>query len=131
VRSRVERLRDVADHELPRLYAGAALFLFASLNEGFGLPPLEALACGAPVVAGDNSSMPEVLGDGALLVDAHDEDAIFEGARRVLSDSELAADLVRRGRSRARALTWKACARATLDVYRGAVGGARTTSDNS
>ncbi len=118
VRSRVERLRHVADNELLRLYKSASVFLFASLDEGFGLPPLEALACGTPVVAGRNSSMPEVLGDAALLVEATDEDAIYEAARRLLTDRELAADLQQRGLSRARTLTWKACARAVHDVYR-------------
>jgi glycosyltransferase involved in cell wall biosynthesis len=117
VRSRVERLRHVADNELPRLYKSASVFLFASLDEGFGLPPLEALACGTPVVAGRNSSMPEVLGDAALLVDAADEDAIFEAARSLLVDRELNSDLRQRGLSRARTLSWQACARAVHDVY--------------
>jgi glycosyltransferase involved in cell wall biosynthesis len=117
VRARVERLRHVEDAELPRLYRSASVFLFASLDEGFGLPPLEALACGTPVVAGRNSSMPEVLGDAAILVDAGDEDAIFEAARRLLTDRELAAELRLRGLSRARSLSWQACARAVHDVY--------------
>jgi alpha-1,3-rhamnosyl/mannosyltransferase len=122
VRSRVERLRHVSDAQLPRLYETARVFLFASLDEGVGLPPLEALACGTPVVAGRNSSMPEVLGDAALLVDALDEDAIFEAARTLLTDRELAAELRQRGLSRARTLSWKACARAVHDVYRVAAG---------
>jgi glycosyltransferase involved in cell wall biosynthesis len=117
VRARVERLRHVEDAELPRLYRSARLFLFASLDEGFGLPPLEALACGTPVVAGRNSSMPEVLGDAALLVDAEDEDAIFEAARTLLTENDLAAELQQRGLSRARSLTWRACARTVHDVY--------------
>jgi glycosyltransferase involved in cell wall biosynthesis len=119
---RVQRLRVVDDTEIAKLYANADLFLFASSSEGFGLPPLEAMACGTPVVAGDNSSMPEVLGDAALLVDASDADAIFEAARRVLAEPELSAELVRRGRARAAILTWKSCARSTFDVYRAAVG---------
>jgi glycosyltransferase involved in cell wall biosynthesis len=118
VRARVERLRHVSDAQLPRLYRSARLFLFASLDEGFGLPPLEALACGAPVVAGRNSSMPEVLGDAALLVDAEDDDAIFAASRELLTQSDLAAELRERGLSRARTLSWKACARAVHDVYR-------------
>lgn len=116
--ARIERLHHVSDADLPSLYARASVFLFASLDEGFGLPPLEALACGAPVVAGDNSSMPEVLGDAALLVDAEDEDAIFDAARRAIDDREFAGVLRKRGLARANQLTWKACAQSTLDVYR-------------
>jgi glycosyltransferase involved in cell wall biosynthesis len=117
VRSRVERLKHVEDVELPRLYRTASVFLFASLDEGFGLPPLEALACGTPVVAGRNSSMPEVLGDAALLVEATDEDAIHGAAKLLLTDRELAQELQQRGLSRAQALSWKSCARAVWDVY--------------
>jgi glycosyltransferase involved in cell wall biosynthesis len=125
VRTRVERLKHVEDAELPRLYRSASVFLFASLDEGFGLPPLEALACGTPVLAGRNSSMPEVLGDAALLVDATDEDAIHGAARSLLTDRELAAEMRQRGLSRARTLSWKACARAVWDVYAKAANGAR------
>lgn len=121
VRARVERLKFVDDAELPRWYARTSLFLFASLNEGFGLPPLEALACGAPVVAGTNTSMPEVLGDAALLVDVEDEDALFEASKRLCTEPELAAELRARGLHRASELTWQACARSTLDVYRAAL----------
>ena len=125
VRSRVERLKFVDDAELPRLYARTSLFLFASLNEGFGLPPLEALACGAPVVAGNNTSMPEVLGDAALLVDVLDEDALFDASRRLIREPDLAAELRARGLRRAGELTWQACARATYDVYRAAANSGR------
>ncbi|MAF66958.1 MAG: hypothetical protein CMJ84_15045 [Planctomycetes bacterium] len=119
-RERVEWRREVPDGELTRLYAGADAFLFASLNEGFGLPPLEAMACGTPVVTSCVTSLPEVCGDAALLVEPTDPGQIFEAARRVLSDPELAADLVRRGNIRARALTWRECARSTLRAYRAA-----------
>lgn len=116
-RAHVERRREVPDTELRDLYQRTSLFLFASLGEGFGLPPLEALALGAPVVAGDNSSMPEVLGDAALLVEARDEDAIHSAARRVLLDRELRGELQRRGFARAAALSWRATARATFAAY--------------
>jgi len=121
-RARIDRRRDVDDATLRGLYRDTSLFLFASLEEGFGLPPLEALAWGAPVVAGDNSSMPEVLGDAAELVDALDEDAIHAAARRLLTDDDLRADMRRRGLARARQLTWKACAAATLTAYEAARG---------
>lgn len=122
-RDRVTRLRFVDERELADLCARCALFLFPSLGEGFGLPPLEAMALGAAVVAGDNSSQPEVLGDAAVLVDAQDEEALFEATRSVLGDEERARDLARKGRERAARFTWEAAARATLDGYRRAVGG--------
>jgi glycosyltransferase involved in cell wall biosynthesis len=96
------------------------VFLFASLNEGFGLPPLESLACGTPVVAGAVTSMPEVLGDAAFLVEPTDEERIFEAARRILVDPDLAEELALRGKRRARELTWRECARRTLLAYQAA-----------
>jgi glycosyltransferase involved in cell wall biosynthesis len=116
----VERREFVPDAELAPLYAGASLFLFASLDEGFGLPPLEAMACGAPVVASSAACLPEVLADGALLPDPRDEDALFEAARRVLSDAGFARDLARRGRERAAGMTWTRCAKASLRGWRAA-----------
>ena len=119
-RARVERRLDVADADLPRLYAQADLFLFASLAEGFGLPPLEAMACGTPVVASAVTSMPEVLGDAAWLVEPTDEERIFEAARRLLTEPELAEELSLRGKRRAREFTWRECARRTLLAYQAA-----------
>ena len=119
-RGRVQWLRFVADSELPKLYAQASVFLFASLNEGFGLPPLEAMACGAPVVSSAVTSMPEVLGDAAFLVEPTDVERIFEATRRLLADPDLAEDFALRGRQRAREFTWKECARRTLLAYQAA-----------
>ncbi|MDP6539142.1 MAG: glycosyltransferase family 1 protein [Planctomycetota bacterium] len=120
-RERIDWRRTVGDSELTRLYAGADAFLFPSLHEGFGLPPLEAMACGTPVVTSCVTSLPEVCGDAALLVEPTDAGQIFEAARRLLSEPDLAADLVRRGRVRARTLTWRECARRSLQAYRAAV----------
>lgn len=120
VRARVEWRRSVRESELPRLYAQAELFLFASLSEGFGLPPAEAMACGAPVVASSTTSLPEVCGTAALLVDPTDAEAIFEAARRVLTEPDLARELRIAGRVRARELSWRACARRTLLAYQAA-----------
>ena len=117
-RSRVDWKRFVPDADLPRLYAQADLFLFASLNEGFGLPPLEAMACGIPVVSSCVTSMPEVLGDAAFLVEPTESERIFEAARRVLTEPEIARELSGKGRKRAREFTWKECARRTLLAYR-------------
>ena len=120
---RIEWRRDVRDAELALLYARASLFLFASLSEGFGLPPLEAMACGCPVVASAVTSLPEVLGDAAWYVEPTDEERIFEAARRLLTEPALAEDLVLRGRQQARKHTWKDAARATLIAYQKAASG--------
>ena len=117
-RMRVERKVFVTDAELPRLYSQADLFLFASLNEGFGLPPLEAMACGTPVVASCVTSMPEVLGDAAFLVEPTESERIFEASRRILTEPDLAREFAAKGKKRAREFTWKECARRTLLAYR-------------
>ncbi len=107
----------VPDDDLPALYGGADLFLFPSLYEGFGLPPLEAMACGAPVVCSDVSSLPEVVGDAALLVPPLEVRAWAEALRRLLGDADLRADLQARGLARAREFSWARAARATVEVY--------------
>jgi glycosyltransferase involved in cell wall biosynthesis len=114
---RVEWRRDVREVELPRLYAQADLFLFASLGEGFGLPPLEAMAAGAPVVTSSITSLPEVCGDAAWFVEPTEPERIFEAARRLLTERELRAELVEKGRARARRFTWRETARQTLLAY--------------
>jgi glycosyltransferase involved in cell wall biosynthesis len=111
----------VSRDDLPALYAGAALFAYPSLYEGFGLPPLEAMACGTPVLTSPVSSLPEVVGDAAVLVDPHDEAALAATIAQVLADAELRANLAVRGRARARLFTWERCARETLAVYREAL----------
>jgi glycosyltransferase involved in cell wall biosynthesis len=111
--------------DLPALYAGAACFVFPSVYEGFGLPVLEAMAAGAPVVASRVGAIPEVAGDAALLVDASRPAALAEAIEAVLSDGALRAGLVERGRIRARAFSWEATARRTLAVYEEVHGRAR------
>jgi glycosyltransferase involved in cell wall biosynthesis len=120
-RDRVQWIVDAPEADLPRLYAGADCFLFASLNEGFGLPPLEAMACGAPVVSSCVTSLPEICGDAAFLVEPTEPERIFEAARRVLTEPEIAAELRRRGHERARKFTWRNCAKHTLLAYRKAL----------
>lgn len=120
-RARIERRPHVPDAELPRLYAQADVFLFASLAEGFGLPPLEAMACGTAVVTSSVSSLPEVCADAAWLVEPTDEERIFEALRRLLTEPDLRRDLERRGRARAHEFTWRECARRTLIAYRAAL----------
>jgi len=125
-RDRVLRKPFVADEDLPRLYSQADLFLFASLNEGFGLPPLEAMARGTPVVASCVTSMPEVLGDAAFLVEPTESERIFEASRRLLTEPDLAREFAEKGKKRAREFTWRECARRTLLAYREATKPAAT-----
>jgi glycosyltransferase involved in cell wall biosynthesis len=108
----------VGDDTLAALYRLATVFVFPSLYEGFGLPPLEAMASGTPVVTSDVSSLPEVVGDAAVLVDPYSAKSIADGIQRVLVDPDLRETLRRRGLERARAFSWEASVRRTLDVYR-------------
>ncbi len=117
IAGRVTFLTEVSDAELAALYAGAALFVFPSRYEGFGLPLLEAMACGAPVVAANNSSIPEIVGNAALLVPAEDGQAMAEAISRVLSQPTLQAALRTQGLARAAGFSWQRCAHETLAVY--------------
>ena len=116
--ARVRFLRPVAAEDLPALYTGATLFVFPSLYEGFGLPPLEALACGAPVACSRAASLPEVVGDAALLFDPLNPTEIAATLRRALGDEALLADLRRRGLARAAHYSWDQTAAQTAAVYR-------------
>ncbi len=107
--------------EQPLWYNGAAAFVYPSLYEGFGLPVLEAMACGTPVIAANASALPEVVGEGGLLVPPCDERALAWALAEVLADADRRAELARRGRERAQQFTWPAAARATLAVYAAAV----------
>ncbi len=107
----------VADEDLPAMYSGAASLAFPSEFEGFGLPVLEAMACGAPVVCSNTSSLPEVAGDAALLVDPLDTDALTDALRRVLSEPGLAGTLRARGVAQAAKFSWERAARETAAVY--------------
>lgn len=110
-------VKHVPDEDLACFYNLAALFVFPSLMEGFGLPPLEAMACGAPVVCSHAASLPEVVGDAALLVDPTDVGGLAHALARVLSDAALREDLRARGLARAQQFTWERTARETIAVY--------------
>lgn len=113
----------VSDAELKALYQNAACFVYPSLYEGFGLPPLEAMACGCPVVLSSAGSLPEVGGEAVLYFDPHDAAALAEAVARVLDDPGLAQQLCRKGRARAAELTWDRCARRTFAVVEEAIAG--------
>jgi glycosyltransferase involved in cell wall biosynthesis len=115
--ARLIRLGYVPEVDLPALYSAARAFVFPSLYEGFGLPPLEAMACGTPVVCSNTSSIPEVVGEAALTVDPYNIEALAAALQRVLKDEPLRAELRARGLARAAAFTWERVARETLRVY--------------
>lgn len=112
----------VPEADLPALYSGASLFAFPSLYEGFGLPVLEAMACGTPVVASDAASIPEVAGDAAILVDPLDVQALAGEMIGVLEDDDKATRLSEKGIQRASLFTWRDCAEKHLAVYRELLG---------
>jgi glycosyltransferase involved in cell wall biosynthesis len=122
LRSRLHLVGRVTDGSLVTLYRGAECFVFPSRGEGFGLPPLEAMACGTPVVASRASSLPEVVGDAGVLVDPDDVAELAGAVERVVGTPAERAELVRRGLARARKFTWAACAELTVGAYRRAIG---------
>lgn len=113
----------VPDEDLPALYNLADVFAYPSLYEGFGLPVLEAMACGAPVVTSNTSSLPESVGDAGLMARPTDVDGIAEAIAQVLTNPTLRDDLSRRGIERARLFTWEASAEKVLSIYRRLVDG--------
>ena len=106
----------VEEADLPALLSGALALVFPSLYEGFGIPVLEAGACGVPVITSNTSSLPEVAGDAALLVDPHDVDAIADAMFRIATDAKLRAELDRRGQENVKRFSWEKCAQETLAV---------------
>ncbi len=113
----------VSDEDLPALYTGALCFVYPSYFEGFGLPPLEAMQCGAPVITGNLTSLPEVVGDAGLLFDPFDTDALRHTLNRVIDNADLRAELRGRGMARARLFSWHETARQTLRIYEQTRGG--------
>jgi glycosyltransferase involved in cell wall biosynthesis len=118
---RVHLVGHVDEDELPALYGAARALVFPSLYEGFGLPALEAMACGTPVIASNTTGLAEAVGDAGLTVDPRSAEELAEAMRRVLGDEELRARLVAAGHARAAAFTWARTARATAGVYREAL----------
>jgi alpha-1,3-rhamnosyl/mannosyltransferase len=106
--------------DLPSLYSGAAAFVFPSLYEGFGLPPLEAMASGVPVLVSDRASLPEVVGEVGLMLDPDRPERTAELLAGLLDDEDARRRLGKVGADRARHFTWARCARITLDAFLGA-----------
>ncbi len=117
-RARIELPGYVTPEELADWYARASVFAFPSLDEGFGMPLLEAMAAGTAIVTSNRSALPEVAGNAALLVDPEDTAALAAALRQLTSDRELRKELARRGRARVQTFTWDKAVRETWDVYR-------------
>ncbi len=107
--------------ELATLLAGASALVYPSFYEGFGLPPLEAMACGVPVICSDASSLPEVVGDAGILIEPRDEGDLVRAMTRIVEDDRARADLARRASERATGFTWARCVDRTMAVYRSVV----------
>jgi len=107
----------VEEEELPIAYAGAKAYIIPSLSEGFGLPPLEAMACGTPVISSNESCMPEILGDAAYYFDPYDTNDIKKAIEKILTDEKLRAELVQKGLKQVAKYDWNETAKGTLRVY--------------
>lgn len=112
----------VADEDLAPLYSGATVFVYPSFYEGFGLPPLEAMQCGTPVITANSSSLPEVVGDAGIMVDPLDNDALSQAMLDVYRDSSLRATLSAKSLERSRQFTWESCTRQIVNGYKLAAG---------
>ena len=109
--------------DLATVIAGALTLIYPSIYEGFGLPPLEAMACGVPVIASEVSSLPEVVGDTGMLIDPHDDEALAQAIERMITDPDIRQQLSKKALARSAEFTWDKCARQTVDVYRQALKG--------
>ncbi|MGF1570734.1 MAG: glycosyltransferase family 4 protein [Nodosilinea sp.] len=108
----------VADEDLSAIYNGSVAFVFPSLYEGFGLPVLEAMQSGTPVISSNSTSLPEVTGNAAILVDPQDEDALCQAMLTLLSDESLRQQMIEKGLARAKLFSWQKCAAETIDIYK-------------
>lgn len=108
----------IDEEDLPSLYAAAEIFVYPSLYEGFGLPPLEAMSCGVPVITSNSTSLPEVVGNAAILIDPLNIDEITEAMKRIITNKILAEDLISKGIIQSRKFSWKETAEKTLEVIK-------------
>lgn len=117
-RGRIHVFENVGDQELPALYRNCLAFAYPSLAEGFGMPPLEAMASGVPVIAADNTGLTEVVGSAGLLVDSHDVEGLYNALRAVIQDSNLRANLIDKGIKQAKSFSWDSAALSVAQQYR-------------
>jgi len=117
MKDRVIKLGYVLDEDMPMLYNLADLFVYPSLYEGFGLPPLEAMACGCPVISSNSSSLPEVVGDAGLMIDPYDVDSLAKAMFDALMNEGLRKDMIKKGLERSKMFSWEKTAKETLRVY--------------
>ena len=108
----------VAEEDLPAYYSGAECFILPSLYEGFGFPPLEAMACGCPVIVSNVASLPEVTGEAAIKVNPYHPYSLARALEMVLTDERLKRELVAKGFERAKQFSWEKAAKETLNIYR-------------
>ena len=108
----------VAEEELPKWYNASDLLVYPCIYAGFGLPPLEAMACGTPVITSNTTSLPEVVGDEGIMVDPDDEEAMTNNIYKVLTDPDLTDDLIKKGLKRSKLFNWEESAKNTLEVYK-------------
>ena len=108
----------VSQPDLLNIYSAAGLFVYPSLYEGFGLPILEAMASGVPVITSNRASLPEVAGDAAITIEPHDVDALADNMLRCLDDVDFSKKMTQKGIDRAKEFTWDRCARQTVGVYK-------------
>lgn len=117
----VRQLGYLPREDLAKIIAGATTLIYPSIYEGFGLPPLEAMACGVPVIASNVSSLPEVVGDTGLLIDPHDVDGVARAIKTLVEDPELRQQLARKALERSAMFTWGRCVEETVDSYRAVI----------
>ena len=110
----------IPDEDLSAIYSGAVTFAYPSLYEGFGLPPLEAMQCGVPVITSNTSSLPEVVGDAGIMIDPTDEDSLCQAILSVVKDDNFRQSLSQKGLDRAKDFSWSRCAQKTVEVYEAA-----------
>jgi glycosyltransferase involved in cell wall biosynthesis len=107
----------IDDKDLSSIYSGASFFVYPSLYEGFGLPPLEAMQCGLPVITSNNSSLPEVVGDAGIMVDATDESQLCQAMTKLLNDPNLCQQLSKQALQQSQNFSWEKCAAETIAIY--------------
>ncbi|MGB5970875.1 MAG: glycosyltransferase family 1 protein [Spirulinaceae cyanobacterium] len=117
IKERVICTNYVADEDLAALYSNALVFVYPSFYEGFGLPPLEAMQCGTPVITSNTSSLPEVVGEAGIMVDPQDEDELCQQMLKVYNDSSLRNSLAVKAKERAKKFSWSKCAQETIEAY--------------